>query len=33
MNWRVGDRCIVYRAWNCYDGGVLWQSASGLIYC
>jgi hypothetical protein len=22
-----------FRAWKCYDGGVLWQSASGTIYC
>jgi hypothetical protein len=22
-----------FRAWRCHDGGVLWQSASGLIYC
>jgi hypothetical protein len=22
-----------FRAWRCHDGGVLWQSASGTIYC
>jgi hypothetical protein len=22
-----------FRAWKCHDGGVLWQSPSGLIYC
>jgi hypothetical protein len=22
-----------FRAWRCYDGGVLWQSASGMLYC
>jgi hypothetical protein len=22
-----------FRAWRCYDGGVLWQSPSGTIYC
>jgi hypothetical protein len=22
-----------FRAWRCHDGGILWQSPSGLIYC